>query len=56
LLLQERLGGDTLAKLAERECVQNMRSRRPPALEEPAEQDERPLGLFVEHRRGDGQQ
>ena len=56
LLLQKCLGGGMLTKLAERECVQKMRSRRPPALEEPAEQDERPLGLFVKHRRSDGHQ
>jgi len=56
LPLQERLGSGPLAKLAQRECVQKMRSRRPPAFEKLAKQDERPLGLFVEHRRGDGHQ
>jgi len=56
MLLQQRLGCGTSAKLIERQGAQEMRRWRPPPPGEPVEEDERPLRVPVEHRRHGGHQ
>jgi hypothetical protein len=56
MLLEERLGCGAPAEPIERQRLEDIGSWGPSTLEELGEEDERPLGLPVEHRRRRGHQ